>query len=133
MVRQKDSFQQKIFHLNKQLREFELENYELTDKVTALERKLDDPKQRKQRNDLINQKRKPFISTVRSGEFTTGTLKSLENMENIGKNGAKCSCHAEKNEILSRLYAEQQANKVKTQLELIDLYKSQVTLLFHIF
>lgn len=129
MIRQKDTFQQKMCHLNKHIRDIELENHELTDKVTELERKIDDPKQRKHRNDLINQKRKPFISTVRSGEFTTGMLKSIDNMENIGKNGAKCSCHAEKSEILSRLLAEQQANKVKSQLELIELYKSQVTLI----
>lgn len=129
MIRQKDTLEQKIYHLNKQKRDIELDNHELSEKVIELERQLEDPKQRKLRNDLSNLKRKPFISTVRSGEFTTTTLKSVENMENMGRNGAKCMCHTEKNDILSRLIAEQQANKLKTHWELIDLYKSQVTLI----
>lgn len=129
MIRQKDAFQQKIFQLSKLHRDADLRNRELADKVAELEHRLEDPKQIKQRNDLINQKRKPFVSTVRSGEFTASTLKSMENMENVGRNAAKCRCHDQKNEILSRLYAEQQANKVTSQMELIELYKSQVTLM----
>lgn len=129
IIRQRDTFQQKIFHLSKLNRDTELRNRELADKVAELEHKFGDPKQNKQRNDLINQKRKPFVSTVRSGEFTASALKSVENMENVARRGANCTCHDEKNAILSRLYAEQQANRVKSQMELIDLYKSQVTLM----
>lgn len=124
MIRQQDAHQQKIFELNKKLRHLEYENREhqrQCDDLTAKIYELD-PKQRKHRNDLLNEKRKPFISTVRSGEFLPSTLKSIENM-NVK---SKCTCQSETNDILARLYAEQEANKVKTNLELVELYKSQV-------
>lgn len=132
IIRQRDSFQQKIFELNKRYRTLEIENRELNaqcnelnNRVDEFEQKSDDPKHRKHRNDLINRNRRPFISTVRSGEFLPSTLKSMENLENISKT-PKCVCQSDKNDIFARLCAEQQANKVKTQLDLIDLYKSQV-------
>lgn len=115
-------YQEKIFQINKTLRNVEHENRELRQQCTEFEAKINelDPRQRKSRNDVLNQKRKPFVSTVRSGEFLPTTLKSIENMERL-----KCTC-SEKSDEFARLYAEQEANKVKTQLELIDLYKSQV-------
>lgn len=127
LIRQRDIYQQKIFDLNKRIRNVEYENCELKQQCFELNVKIDelDPKQRKNRNDLLNQKRKPFVSTVRSGELFPSTLKSIENMES-GKS-SKCSCHPEKNDLIARLYAEQEANKVKTQFELIELYKSQVS------
>lgn len=127
IIRQRDIYTQKIFELNKRLRGVEYENRELKHQCAELNAKIDelDPKQRKSRNDLLNQKRKPFISTVRSGELFPSTLKSIENMES-GKS-SKCSCHSEKDEMIARLYAEQEANKVKTHLELVELYKSQVS------
>lgn len=127
IIRQRDIYQQKIFELNKSIRNVEYENQELKQRCVELNAKIDelDPKQRKNRNDLLNQKRKPFVSTVRSGEFFPSTLKSIENMES-GKT-SKCSCHSEKNDLIARLYAEQEVNKVKTQMELIELYKSQVS------
>lgn len=127
MVRQRDMYTQKIFELNKSIRNLEYENRELNHQCVELETKLAeyDPKQRKHRNELLNlnQRRKPFVSTVRSGEFLPSTLKSIENMDAK----SKCTCNAEKNDLLARLYAEQEANKVKTQLELMELYKSQVS------
>lgn len=125
IIRQRDIYQKKIFELNKSIRNLESDNRELKHHCDELNAKLDilDPKQRKSRNDILNQKRKPFVSTVRSGEFLPLTLKSIENMD--GK--SKCTCHSEKNDLISRLYAEQEANKVKTQLELMELYKSQVS------
>lgn len=125
MIRQRDAHQQKIFDLNKKIRNLDYENRELQRHCDELNAKIDDldPKQRKHRNDLLNEKRKPFISTVRSGEFLPSTLKSIENMNTR----SKCSCQSENNDLLTRLYAEQEANKVKTHLELMDLYKSQVS------
>lgn len=125
MIRQRDIYQTKIFELNKTVRNLEYENRELNRQCDELNAKIDvlDPKQRKSRNDLLNLKRKPFISTVRSGEFLPSTLKSIENMDTK----SKCSCQSEKNDMYARLYAEQDANKVKTHLELMDLYKSQVS------
>lgn len=125
IIRQRDIYQKKIFELNKSIRNLEIENRELKQQCHELNAKIDvlDPKQRKSRNDLLNQKRKPFVSTVRSGEFLPSTLKSIENMDTK----SKCYCQSEKNDIISRLYAEQEANKVKTQLELMELYKSQVS------
>lgn len=104
----------------------------LSMKLNEFESQFEDPKHRKFRNDLLNQKRKPFVSTVRSGEFLPSELKSIENMDNLSSsNKTKCTCqNAKTNEILKRLYAEQEANKVKSHLELIDLYKSQVSLQF---
>lgn len=120
-------YTQKFFELNKSIRNLEFDNRQLNQHCVELETKLAefDPKQRKHRNELLNlnQKRKPFVSTVRSGEFLPSTLKSIENMD--GK--TKCHCNPEKNDMLARLYAEQEANKVKTQLELMELYKSQVS------
>lgn len=127
IIRQRDMYTQKIFDLNKSIRNLEFENRQLNQHCVELETKLAefDPKQRKHRNELLNlnQKRKPFVSTVRSGEFLPSTLKSIENMDN----NPKCRCNPEKNDMLARLYAEQEANKVKTQLELMELYKSQVS------
>lgn len=117
--------------MNKRIRILEQENRQLENHCSSLSSKLDeyeieDPKQRKFRNDLLNQKRKPFVSTVRSGEFLPSTLKSIENMDSAA-NKTKCNCQSsEKTDIFKRLYAEQEANKVKSHLELIDLYKSQV-------
>ncbi|XP_031640982.1 centrosomal protein of 135 kDa [Contarinia nasturtii] len=124
MIRQRDIYQTKIFELNKSIRNLEYVNRELNQQCAELNAKIDvlDPKQRKSRNDLLNQKRKPFISTVRSGEFLPSTLKSIENMD--GK--SKCTCQSEKDDMYARLYAEQEANKVKTHLELMELYKSQL-------
>lgn len=120
-------YTQQIFDLNKTIRNLEFENRHLNQQCVELETKLAefDPKQRKHRNELLNlkQKRKPFVSTVRSGEFLPSTLKSIENMDS----NTKCRCNPENNDMLARLYAEQEANKVKTQLELIELYKSQVS------
>lgn len=125
LIRQHDVHQQKLFELNKKLRHLEYENREQRRQCDELNAKIDelDPKQRKHRNDLLNEKRKPFISTVRSGEFLPSALRAIENMSIK----SKCPCQTESNDIFARLYAEQEANKVKTQLELIELYKSQVS------
>lgn len=125
MIRQHDMHQQKVFELNKKIRNLEYENRVLQRHCDELNAKLDelDPKQRKHRNDLLNEKRKPFISTVRSGEFLPSTLKSIENMSAK----SKCQCQSEKNDLFTRLYAEQEANKVKTHFELMEVYKSQVS------
>lgn len=125
MIRLQDTHQQKVFELNKKIRNLEYGNCELQRHCDELNAKIDDydPKQRKHRNDLLNEKRKPFISTVRSGEFLPSTLKSIENMSTK----SKCSCQSENNDLFARLYAEQEANKVKTHLELMELYKSQVS------
>lgn len=137
IIRQRDTFQHKIFDLNKRIRTLEQENRKLSDQcahfknqIDELESQFEDPKQRKFRNDLLNQKRKPFVSTVRSGDFLPSTLNSIENMEreNASSKSAKCPCqNAEKNDIFKRLYAEQELNRVKSHLELIDLYKAQVS------
>lgn len=118
-------YQKKIFELNKTIRNLECENRELKQQCDELNAKVDvlDPRHRKSHNDLLNQKRKPFVSTVRSGEFLPSTLKSIENMDMK----SKCFCQSEKRDMLARLFAEQEANKVKTQLELMELYKSQVS------
>lgn len=125
MIRQQDAHQQRVFELSRKIRNLEYENRELQRHCDELNAKIDDldPKQRKHRNDLLNEKRKPFISTVRSGEFLPSTLKSIENLNTK----SKCSCQLESDDLLTRLYAEQEANKVKTHLELMDLYKSQVS------
>lgn len=137
IIRQRDTYQHKIFDLNKCIRTLELENRQLSDRcahfknhIDELESKFEDPTQRKSRNDLLNQKRKPFVSTVRSGDFLPSTLKSIENMETAIRSGksTKCFCqNAEKNDIFKRLYAEQEVNRAKSHLELIDLYKAQVS------
>lgn len=137
IIRQRDTFQHKIFQLNKCIRKLEQENRQLSDRcahfksqIDKLECQFEDPKQRKSRNDLLNQKRKPFVSTVRSGDFLPSTLKSIENMETPNASGksTKCVCqNAENNDIFKRLYAEQEMNRVKSHLELIDLYKAQVS------
>lgn len=125
MIRQHDTHRHKVFELDKKVRNLEYENRELRRHCDELNVKIGglDPKQRKHRNDFLNEKRKPFISTVRSGEFLPSTLKSIENMDTQ----SKCTCQTEKNDLLARLYAEQEANKVKTHLELMELYKSQVS------
>lgn len=125
MIRQRDIYQQKIFELNKSIRNKNYENSELQQQCFELNAKIAqiDPKQRKNNNDLINQKRKPFVSAVRSGEFLPSTLQSIENMATK----SKCYCQTDQNDMLARLFAEQEANKVKTNLELVDLYKSQVS------
>lgn len=137
IIRQRDTFQHKIFDLNKRIRTFDQENRQLSDRcaqfknqIDELESRFEDPKHRKFRHDLLNQKRKPFVSTVRSGDFLPSTLKSIENMETDHTSGksTKCSCqNTEKNDIFKRLYAEQELNRVKSHLELIDLYKAQVS------
>lgn len=137
IIRQRDTFQHKIFDLNKRIRTLEQENRQLSDRCAHFKNQIDefecrfeDPKQRKSRNDLLNQKRKPFVSTVRSGDFLPSTLKSIENMETANASGksTKCSCQiAEKDDIFKRLYAEQEMNRVKSHLELIELYKAQVS------
>lgn len=133
LIRQRDSFQQKIFELNKRLRTVQHENHELdeqckklTSTVDDLEHQLGDPKLKKHQHDLLNQKRKPFISTVRSGEFLPSTLKSIENVDSSSST-SKCTCQATKNDYIARLNAEHEMNRVKTNLELIDLYKAQVS------
>lgn len=124
IIRQREDFQHRIFELNKKIRGLDCENRDLKQKCIELSAKIDelDPRQRKNRNDLLNQKRRPFISTVRSGEFLPITSKSIENMNTQ----TKCHCQGEKNDSFSQLIAEQEANKVKTHLELVELYKSQV-------
>lgn len=124
MIRQRDNFQQTIFELNRMIRKKDHENRELQLQCDELNAKITilDPKHRKSRNDLLNQKRKPFVSTVRSGEFLPSTLKSIENMDTK----YKCNCYS--NDLIAQFYAEQEANKVKTHLELVELYKSQVFL-----
>lgn len=135
IIRQRDTYQHKIYELNKRARLLEQENRQLSERcahlknqIDELESQFEDPKQRKFRNDLLNEKRKPFISTVRSGE-SFSTLKSIENMETANASGkSKCFCqNSEKNDIFKRLYAEQEVNRVKSHLELIDLYKAQVS------
>lgn len=102
MIRQSDDYQQKILELNKTIRIMEFQNHELKQQCDELYAKMNelDPKQRKSRNDSLNQKRKPFISTVRSGEFFQSTFsgKSLEDL-----------------------------SIKKTQLELTEVYKAQAS------
>lgn len=103
-MRQSDNYQQKILELNKTIRIMEFQNRELRQQCDELHAKINelDPKQRKNRNDSLNQKRKPFISTVRSGEFFPSTLKSLEDLS-IGR------------------------SEQKTQLELTEVFKGQAS------
>lgn len=126
IIQQRDAFQQKIFELNQRLRSVQHENHDLQDRVKRLTEKIDDledPKNKKNRNDLLNQKRKPFISTVRGGQFLAPTLKPLGS---DNPSADKCACQKSKDDAIDRLRAEQDLNRVKSHLELIELYKSQV-------
>lgn len=137
MIKQRDSFEEKITQLNKTIRNLKLDRHyldeqcsELSNRIIKYEELLGDPKYKKSRNDQVNQRRKPFISTVRSGEFLPSSLKLLDGHENESVTCSKCSTNTIRSEC-SQLEAEREKNKVKTQLELIELYKSQVRYLQH--
>lgn len=83
---------------------------------------FDDPRYEKNRTNKSLQNRKPFISTVRSGDFPMPPPLPVHSTKN--EDHAKCShstpkeCHC--------LATEYERNNVQNQLELIELYKKQL-------
>lgn len=130
IIKQRDDFQAKIFELNKSIRNYKIDNRlleeqcaELNFKVGELEQLVNDPKFKKNRNDQVNLKRKPFISTVRSGEFLPSTHKMLD----ADSNCSKCTQMDSMKFVTTQLDNERELNRVKSQLELVELYKKQVS------
>lgn len=97
---------------------------ELNFKLNDLEQHVNDPKYKKNRNDQLNLNRKPFISTVRSGEFLPSTLKLSDGDSHC----SKCSHLNTLKFMTTQLDNEKEVNRVKSQLELVELYKKQVSL-----
>lgn len=136
IIKQRDDFQSKIMELNKTIRNYKIDNRlleeqcaELNFRVNELEQLVNDPKYKKNRNDQVNLKRKPFISTVRSGAFLPPTLK-------IGSSDgdshcSKCTQMNALQFINTQLDNERELNRVKSQLELVELYKNQVSFAFY--
>lgn len=131
MVKQCDSFEAQINDLKKTIRDLQLDKQyldeqciELRNTVAELEQMIDDPRYRKNRTNRAVQKRKPFISTVRSGDFPALPPLPVKGDGDHNSHSAKCS-HSTRKECQC-LAAEYEHNNVQTQLELIALYKQQL-------
>lgn len=130
MIKQRDANDEQINDLKKTIRDLQLDKQyldehciELRNNVAELEQMVDDPRYKKNRTNKAVQKRKPFISTVRSGEFPALLPLAIKCDDN-NSHFANCS-HAARKECQC-LAAEYEHNSVQTQLELIALYKQQL-------
>lgn len=130
IIKQRDVFNEKIHSLNKTIRNLKLDNQYLEEqcaeqnkRIIDLESQSGDPKFKKNRNDQTNQKRKPFLSIVPSGVFLPPAHKASDTKNDL--TSCCCSCHSMQNDYAT-LNLERERNNVKTQLELVELYKSQV-------
>lgn len=130
MMKQRDSFEAQINDMKKTIRDLRLDKryldeqcVELRNTVADLEQMIDDPRYKKNQTNKAVQKRKPFISTVRTGDFFVLPPLPVKGDENCS-HFAKCS-HSIRKECQC-LAAEYEQNNVQTQLELIALYKQQL-------
>lgn len=130
MMKQRDAFETQINDLKKTIRDLELDKKyldeqcaELRNSVAELEQMVDDPRYKKNRTNKAVQKRKPFISTVRSGDFPAPPPLPTKGDDGNSHFG-KCS-HSVRKECQC-LAAEYEHNNVQNQLELVALYKQQL-------
>lgn len=130
MMKQRDAADAQINDLKKTIRDLRLDKQyldeqctELRNTVADLEQMIDDPRYKKNRTNKAVQKRKPFISTVRSGDFPAPPPLPVK-ADDGGSHFAKCSHSARKE--CQCIAAEYEHNNVQTQLELIALYKQQL-------
>lgn len=130
IMKQRDGFETQINDLKKTMRDLRLDKQcldeqcnELRNTVAELEQMIDDPRYNKNRTNKAMQKRKPFISTVRSGEFPALPPLPAKGDDRI-LHSAKCAHSARKE--CQCIAAEYEHNNVQTQLELIALYKQQL-------
>lgn len=130
MIKQCDTFEAQINDLKKTIRDLQLDKQyldeqcvELRNTVAELEQMIDDPRYKKNRTNRAVQKRKPFISTVRSGDFPALPPLPVKG-DDQNSHSAKCSHSTQKE--CQCLAAEYNHNNVQTQLELIALYKQQL-------
>lgn len=129
-MKQRDAFETQINDFKKTIRDLQLDKQyldeqcvELRNTVAELEQMIDDPRYKKNRTNKAVQKRKPFISTVRSGDFPALPPLPAKGDDRSSHFG-KCS-HSTRKECQC-LAAEYEHNNVQNQLELIALYKQQL-------
>lgn len=130
-MKQRDGFQVQLHELKMTVRNLQVDKKYLEDHCTELNQKIfdlehyesGDLKHKKNKNDLINNNRKPFVSTVRSGSFLPSTLKECS----AGLGGSCCRCTSDSSrQDLAHLDAERERNHAKAQVELVELYKKQL-------
>lgn len=130
IIKERDKHQKQIFGLNETIRKLRLDKLhlkeeckELNERVVELENQLCDPRHHKNQTNQALKNRKPFISTVRSGDYFSkqGPLSGA----NTDDKSAPSS--PSKSSQLRRFVAiELEQNNVQSQAELIELYKSQI-------
>lgn len=132
IMRQRDEYQAKLYELNKTIRNLQVDKRYLEEHCTELNQKIyelqqqndaDDLKQ-KRNKDQINNNRKPFISTVRSGSFLPKTVKDGE-IDCGAACWRCCSTSAARNKI-AHLETERERNHARDMMDLADLYKKQL-------
>lgn len=128
IIKERDKHQKQIFGLNETIRKLRLDKLhlkeeckELNERMVDLENQLCDPRLHKNQTNQALKNKKPFISTVRSGDYFSkqGAL--------IGTNTDEKPPSPSKSSQLRRFVAiELEQNNVQSQAELVELYKSQI-------
>lgn len=126
-MRQRDEFQAKLYELSKTIRNLQVDKRYLEEHCNKLNQKVHELQHNdanKKSKDQINNNRKPFISTVRSGSFFS-VLKDADSDSGPTQSCWRC-CPSTSRGKLARLEAEREKNHAKDMMDLAELYKKQV-------
>lgn len=132
IMRQRDEYQAKLYELNKTIRNLQVDKRCLEEHCTELNQQIYELQQQndsgdlkhKKNKDQINNNRKPFISTVRSGSFLPKAIKDGE--IDCGAACWRCCTTSGSHHKIAQLDAERERNHARDMMELADLYKKQL-------
>lgn len=128
LLKDREEYEMNILDLNTKIRKLKLDKQnlreeckELSEKYHELELQMENPRYHKNQTNQALKNRKPFISTVRSGDFF-----SKQSGLVFGNDDDKLMSPSKISQHRRFIAIEMEQNNVQCQAELIELFKSQI-------
>lgn len=128
-MQQRDEFQTKLHELSKSVRSLQVDKRCLEEHCAELSQHVNELTHSdgvKKSKDHINNNRKPFISTVRSGSYFPSVLRDTDSESGRQLSCWRCCSSAPRGKI-AQIEAEREKNYAKDMLDLAEMYQKQVS------